>query len=148
MNGQLIDLSGDLPALIGLGRPGDIVALDVWHYGARRTIRAQLDDADVTAVRHADAAVPAPQGRLGLALRPLQPDERRASGATAGLLIEGMSGAAAQASVLPEDLLLAIDDEPVTSVAQASLAAVLVGQVRCHIVQRGAMKLYVPLRLS
>ena len=108
MNGQLIDLSGDLPALIGMGRPGDIVALDVWHYGARRTIRAQLDDADVTAVRHADAAVPAPQGRLGLALRPLQPDERRAS-------------------------------QP---------GGRLVGQVRCHIVQRGAMKLYVPLRLS
>jgi serine protease Do len=82
-----------------------------------------------------------------LALRPLQPDERRDSGVLSGLLIEGVSDAAARAGLQPGDLLLAIDGKPVSTVAQVDIAAGGSNRSVALLVQRGARKVYVPLRL-
>ncbi|HSW05091.1 PDZ domain-containing protein [Aquabacterium sp.] len=148
VNGHAIDLSGDLPAIVGLAQPGDQIEIDVWRQGAHRMVRARLDDAKTNGVRHANAGVTTPRGRLGLALRPLNPDEKRESGLTAGLVIEGVSGPAARAGVQPGDLLLAIDGQPVTSLAQGGVAANWTGTSVAILVQRGDMKIYVPMRLS
>ncbi len=144
VNGQPTDLSGDLPALVGLAQPGDTIRLDVWRHGAARRLEARLDDAQGAPAAKAEAAVP--KGRLGLALRPLRPDELRDAGSTAGLVVEAVGGAAARAGILPGDLLLAVDGEPVSSVAQAGLVADGSGTSVALLVQRGGMKLYVPLR--
>jgi serine protease Do len=83
-------LSGDLPALVGLVLPGDAIELSVWHLGAQVTRRALPDDGNAR-LPGAAADVPAPSpelpsGRLGLSLRPLQPDEMRVPGLSAGLV--------------------------------------------------------------
>ena len=157
VNGQAIDLSGDLPAIVGLAMPGELLTIDIWRQGARRTLQARLDDAKPKATRQAGAGEPgapdasgsaASSGRLGLALRPLNADEKRESGLVAGLLVEGVSGAAARAGVQAGDLLLAIDGQAVSSLAQAGAAARSAGHSAAILVQRGAAKLYVPLRLS
>ena len=148
VNGHAIDLAGDLPAIVGLAQPGDQIDIDVWRQGAHRMVQARLDDAKSNVVRHADADATTPKGRLGLALRPLNPDEKRESGLTTGLVIEGVTGPAARAGVQPGDLLLAIDGQPVTSLAQVGVAANWTGKSVAILVQRGGMKIYVPLRLS
>ena len=43
VNGQAIDVSGDLPSLVGLAQPGDALAIDLWRHGARTTVHARLD---------------------------------------------------------------------------------------------------------
>jgi serine protease Do len=148
VNGHVVDLSGDLPAVVGLAQPGDPIALDIWRQGARRTLHARLDDATARTIPKADARAPDPKGRLGLALRPLQSDEMRESGLAAGLLIEGVSGAAARPGVQAGDLRLAIDGQPVTTVDQASVVAGRSAKSVALLVQRGGMKMYVPLRLG
>jgi serine protease Do len=152
VDGRAIDLSADLPAIVGLAKPGDQIALDIWRHGARQTVHARLEESkvrDARAPRDGSAGGKAPTGRLGLALRALQPEEQRASGLTAGLLIEGVSDIAARAGVQTGDLLLAIDGRPVSTVAQASAAAAgRSDKAVAILVQRGAMKLYVPLRLG
>ena len=55
--------------------------------------------------------------------------------------------AAARAGVQPGDLLLAIDGQPVSTVAQANVAAGRSDKSVALLVQRGARKIYVPLRL-
>lgn len=154
VNGHAIDLSGDLPAIVGLAMPGELLTIDIWRQGARRTLQARLDDAKPKTPRQAGAGEPgapdkpAPSGRLGLALRPLNADEKRESGLAVGLRVEGVSGAAARAGVQAGDLLLAIDGQAVSSLAQAAVAARSAGQSAAILVQRGAAKLYVPLRLG
>jgi S1-C subfamily serine protease len=66
-NGQAIGASGDLPAIVGLAQPGDPIDLDVWHQGARHSLRTLLDEMKVQAARTADAGAPSTEGRLGLA---------------------------------------------------------------------------------
>jgi serine protease Do len=151
IDGHIIEMSGDLPAIIGLAQPGDQVGLDVWHLGAKRALHARLDDATaVTPNPHPAAAADTkgPSSRLGLALRPLNPDEVRLSGSTTGLVIESVTGPAARAGVKAGDLLLAIDGRPVTSIAQAGAAMSGPGKSLALLVQRGGMNIYLPLRLS
>ena len=59
-----------------------------------------------------------------------------------------MSGPAARAGVQPGDLLLAIGNERVASIAQANAVASHADTTAAILVQRGGMTLYVPLRLG
>ena len=147
VNGRAIDQSGDLPAMVGLAQPGDPIDIDVWRQGARHTLHARLDDAKPRAVKTPEAGTPNAKGRLGLAMRPLQADEKRQSGIASGLLIERVSGAAERAGVRAGDVLLAIDGRPVTSLAEASTAVARSDKSMALLVQRGELKIYVPVRL-
>ena len=154
VNGHPVVMSGDLPAMVGLAQPGEVIELLVWRLGGRKTLQARLDDSEQGVARAPGAAPaaarqsPAPSGRLGLALRALRPDEERATGLSEGLVVEGASGASARAGMKAGDLLLAIDGRPVTSVEQANAAVAPSDKSAALLVQRGASKLYVALRLD
>ncbi len=147
VNGHAVENIGDLSALVDRAQPGDPVDIDIWRRGALRTMRTLLEDAKSNAAHNADTTGPGPTGRLGLALRPLQPEEKRESGIATGLLIEGVSGAAARAGLQPGDLLLAVDGQPVNTTAQANVAVGRSDKSAALLIQRGTRKIYVPLRL-
>ena len=106
VNGQRIIGSADLPALVGTSLPGDKITMDVWRDGKIVSLTATLGNAadKVADVAKSDSA--AGKVKLGLALRPLQSDEKREAGISAGLLVEDAGGAAANAGVQPGDVLL------------------------------------------
>ncbi|HZY17885.1 MAG TPA: DegQ family serine endoprotease [Ramlibacter sp.] len=146
VDGQPVVASGDLPAAIGLARPGDKVRLQVLRQGKSVELTAALAAADdkVAAAAAPDAA---PQGRLGLALRPLDRDEQREVG-SAGLLVEDVSGAAARAGVQPGDVVLAINGTPARDIAQVRSAVAKADKTVALLIQRGDDKLFVPVRLG
>ena len=148
LNGKPVITSGDLPATVGLAVPGDPLAIDVWRQGGHRLLQATLDETPAPKARSVTTAHVQAGGRLGLALRPLKAQEKRNSGVAAGLMIEGVSGAAERAGLRAGDLLLAIDGRPVGSVAEATQAAARSGKAAALLVQRGDMKIYVPLSLG
>jgi len=116
VDGQAIVAASDLSALIGQSRPGTTVSLDVWHQGKAEELHAKLADAKDSQIASNDPA--ASKGKLGLALRPLDPDEKLAAGVDHGLLVQDVVGAAARAGVEPHDVLVAVDSIPVKSVDQ------------------------------
>ena len=148
--GQAIVSSGDLPALIGQSRPGDKVALEVWRHGKREEISARLGDAAEKPARVAevDQAAPGQQPKLGLALRPLQPQELRGSGASSGLVVEQSSGPSARAGVQPGDVLVAINGTPVKSVEQVREAVAKSDKSVALLIQRGDSRIFVPVRIG
>ncbi|MCZ8236343.1 MAG: Do family serine endopeptidase, partial [Inhella sp.] len=119
VNGQRIVSSGDLPAIIGLAAPGDSVKLDVWRQGAAKEVTARLGSADEKSAKaEAGKKDAANQGKLGLALRPMQPDEKQEAGVDNGLVVQQASGPAALAGVEPGDVLLSINGVPVKNIDQ------------------------------
>jgi serine protease Do len=148
MNGQKIVASGDLPALVGLAMPGDKVALEVWRQGKTVTLEGKLGNAserNVAALQNDEAAA---KLRLGLALRQLDPMERRESGVAAGLLIEDAGGAAASAGVQPGDVLLSVNGRPVNSVNEVRDLVAKSSKSVALLIQRGEDRIFIPVRLG
>ncbi len=148
VDGRAIVSSGDLPAAIGMATPGDKVRLEVWRQGSTKEIDAKLGNANDKSVEVASNTEAAQQGRLGLSLRPLQPDELRAVGVNSGLLIENTSGAAAKAGVEAGDVLLAVNGQAVKSIDQVRAAVAKSDKSVALLIQRGDEKIFVPVRIG
>ena len=148
VDGRPIVSSGDLPALISLNAPGDNVKLDVWRQGAAKSLTATLVNANARAEKVAVSQDKPAQGRLGLALRPLQPDEQQQSGIASGLLIQQASGPAALAGVQSGDVLLSINGTPVKSIEQVRAAVGKTDKSVALLIQRGESKIFVPVNLG
>ena len=148
VDGQPIVSSGDLPALIGQAMPGDTVTLSVWRHGEAVDIRARLGDASEKVAEAISQKSAVEQGRLGLALRPLQPGERNEAGVASGLLVQGVQGPAALAGVQPGDVLLAVNGSPVSDVEQVRAAVKKASRSLALLIQRGGDQLFLPVRLG
>jgi serine protease Do len=148
IDGKTIVSSGDLPAAISLASPGDKVQLEVWRKGSAEEITAKLGNASAKSAQVASKDEAASQGKLGLALRPLQPRERREAGLDGGLLIEDVAGAAALAGVQPGDLLLAVNGTPVKNIDQVREVVAKSDKSVALLVQRGEDKIFVPVRIG
>ncbi|WP_218508175.1 DegQ family serine endoprotease [Variovorax sp. dw_308] len=148
VDGKPIVSSGDLPAVISMATPGSKVQLDIWRKGSAETITARLGNANDKAEKVASAKDAADQGKLGLALRPLQPDERREAGVDNGLVVEAARGPAAMAGVQAGDVLLAVNGTPVRSVDQVKDVMSKSPKSVALLVQRGDDKIFVPVRIG
>ena len=70
VNGEPIDLAGDLSANVSLAQPGERIELDIWRQGARRTLHATLGDETINLAKPTTIAANQsnPVARLGLLL--------------------------------------------------------------------------------
>jgi serine protease Do len=143
--GQPIVSAGGLSSAIGLSTPGERVKLKVWRERAARELDVRLGGAG-EAEQQAANGDPATGGRLGLALRPLTPQERSSAGIEQGMVVESVSGAAARAGIQAGDVVLAIDGKPLQSVEQVRSVMQTKPKVVALLVQRGDEKIFVPVR--
>jgi serine protease Do len=148
VNGEAIERSGSLSSRIGLASPGDKVAIEVWRDKAPRKMEIKLARADDADKQAANAQGEVEPGKLGLALRPLSPQERARSDISQGLVVEQAAGPAARAGVSEGDVLLAINGKPVESVEQVQ--GVLKGKPKsvALLIQRGGERIFVPVQLG
>jgi serine protease Do len=146
-NGRPIVASGDLPAIVGLSQPGDRLSLDVWRQGKPLKLIAELTRTG-DKVAAAGARSEAEGGRVGLALRPLDPQERREAGVRAGVVVEDVAGPAEAAGVEPGDIVLAVNGTPVSTVDQVRAAMAKSQKSVALLIQRGEDKIFVPIRLG
>ncbi|WP_296558552.1 DegQ family serine endoprotease [Pigmentiphaga sp.] len=148
IDGKPVVASGDLPAVISLATPGQEVKLEVWRNGSPHDIVAKLGSAKAEATASADTRGGAAHGRLGLALRPLTPQEQMAVGGSGGLVVEQVGGPAEQAGIEPGDLLLSLNGVPVQSVEQVRSLVAKSGKNVALLVQRGDAKIFLPVQLG
>ena len=147
-NGQPIDQSGDLPALVDKARPGERLTLEVWRHGKSVALTATLGEAKATAAADTPQEGAAKPDKLGLAVRPLTAEERRDARVAAGVMVEEASGPAARAGIQPGDIVLAVNGAPVKSVeALGRIVGGTTGPIAL-LVQRGDSALYVSLAAS
>ncbi|MDN4052751.1 Do family serine endopeptidase [Massilia sp. YIM B02763] len=150
LNGQPIVAGGDLTGIVSIAKPGEKVALEVWREGKIVQLNATLANAnDKPDVADGDNLASNNSGaKLGLALRPLEPLERRQSGIMAGLVIEDAGGAAEAAGVQPGDVLLSVNGKPVNSVAQVRDVVSKSTKSVALLIQRGDDKIFIPVRIG
>jgi serine protease Do len=148
VDGHTIEQSADLPRVIGETRPGTTVALQIWRQGETRDVKAALGEFPSDEMAKADSDSGFKPSKLGVAVRPLTPDERKQIDAEGGLLVENVDGPAARAGLQRGDVILAVNDQPVKDAAQLRrLVNKSKGSVAL-LIQRENDKIYVPVRLG
>jgi serine protease Do len=145
-NGNAISRSAQLPAQVADAKPGTKATLEISRNGTTKEIEVKLGELE--SVKTASVGATGQEhGRLGLAVRPLNPEERQEAGAK-GLLVEDASGPAARAGIQPGDLLLAVNGTPIQSVAQLRALVAKAGKTMALLIQRDAGKIFVPVELG
>jgi serine protease Do len=137
--------AGQLSARIGSAMPGDHAVIEIWRAGKTLDVTATIGSATTLARAAADASDAT--GRLGLALRPLNPEEKSQVG-SGGLVVEDARGRAADAGIQRGDVVLAVDGTPVSSVPQMRKVVGEHDKQVALLIQRGENRLFVPVSLG
>ena len=148
VNGEPIVRSGSLSSRIGLATPGETVKLKVWRDKTARDVEVKLGSAEDSGKLAASGSKDVEPGQLGLALRPLSPDERAQAKIEQGLLIEGVAGPAARAGLEQGDVLLAINGQMVGSIEQVRSVMAKKPKSVALLVERRGERIFVPVNLG
>lgn len=147
LNGRAIAQSSQLPVAVATLAPGTKVKLEIWRKKEKRDVSVTLGEMDGPQTARATDG-PAESGRLGLAVRPLTPEEQRELELNGGLLVQDVSGAALEAGVQPGDVVVSANGTPIKSVEQLrKMAAGAKGNIAL-LVQRGDARIFVPVQLG
>jgi serine protease Do len=148
LNGAPIRDSRELPPLVADLKPGSEAKLTLWRNGHAQDVALRVGELEDEAQAAAEPSEEAARGRLGLAVRPLSPEEHRRSDIKGGLVVEQVAGPAARAGIEPGDVVLAVNGQPVAAPEQLRELAAKAGKHLALLVQRGDTAMYVPLDLG
>ena len=145
-NGKEISRSSDLAAQVADLKPGSKAKLEIWRNGSAKSLDVtvgEMKDLKVASTDKSDQE----HGRLGVAVRPLTPEERKQVGAK-GLFVESVDGPAARAGIQPGDVLLSVNGTPIQSAEELRGVVAKAGKAVALLVQREKAKIFVPVDLS
>jgi serine protease Do len=150
VNGDEVSDSTDLPAKIAGLAPGSSATLKVWRDKASKDVKVTIgsfSDVKVASAAKADQQTQL-QGRLGVAVRPLTPEEKSSASVSHGLLVQQAGGAAASAGIQPGDVILAVNGRPVTNIDQLKQMILGAGNSIALLIQRDNAQIFVPVDLG
>ena len=158
-DGRTVDSSDDLPRLVSATKPGAKVAIQVMRN--KTTLDLPIVVGEMPNDETAEAAPSHPsQGgkpqapdsisRLGITAVEPTAEERGHFKITGGVLIENVEGSAARAGLRRGDIILAVNNQEVKSLAQFGklMEQFKKDDIPALLVRRNDMTLYVPLRIE
>jgi serine protease Do len=146
-----IERTSTLSQYIAERKPGETSSVTVWRGGREKTIDVRIAKLEEPGVARTDSAGPSgEQGRLGLAVEPLTPEERDAADLDAGVRVVSARGPAADAGVRPGDVVIAVNARRVRTAEdlRAETAKIGEGGVAALLVLRERTQIFVPVRLG
>ena len=147
LDGKAISRSSDLPPMVAAVKPGSSVALKLWHDGKAKDVTVKNGSVEDKPTL-ASAAGAAAKGKLGVAVRPLSPEERKAGELAGGVVVEEVAGAAAKAGVRPGDVIVAVDRTPVKSPEQLRELIGKAGKTVALLVARDDARIFIPVTIG
>jgi serine protease Do len=125
LNGKSIDMSGDLPHLVGAMKPGSKAKLEVVRDGDRETLTIDIgalpEDGDLLASAGGSGGATHSDNRLGVAVTELTAAQRQALEISGGVAVSDITqGPAAMIGLRPGDIITHLNNEAIDSVAKFS----------------------------
>jgi serine protease Do len=148
VNGVPVADSSDLPSQVASIKPGTSADVQIWRDKASKTIKVTIGSLQDAKVASNDSAPAQLQSRLGVAVRPLTPQEQSSDSITHGLLVQQAGGAAASAGIQAGDVILAVNGRPVSNVDQLKQAVSQAGNSLALLIQRDNAQIFVPVDLG
>jgi serine protease Do len=150
VDGKDIDRSAQVPSLVAAIKPGATAAIEVWRDRGDKRIDVKVvalqEEGEKVASR--DSGEASPSDKLGLALRPLEPQERRQVKTDGNLVVEDVDGPAAVAGVQPGDIILAVNSSSVKTLADFEGAVKKSGKTVALLIQRENAQIFIPIHIG
>jgi serine protease Do len=147
-NGAKVESSSQLPPLVAAVKPGTDAMVQIWRHGEQKDLTIKVGELSSKQIASLEGGNRAEQGRLGLSVRSLTSDERQQAGVPSGLLVEAVSGPAADAGIQQGDIVLAVNGTSVKSLSQLRAIISKAGKHVALLIQRDNAKIFVPVDLS
>lgn len=130
VNGQPVVVSGDLPHLVGVLKPGSKVVLELMRDGERKTLNLEvgsLPDEGKQLLAEEGAGAERSSNRLGVSVVDLTAEQKKAADIAGGVLIKDVQqGPGALIGLRPGDVITHLNNQSVLSAKQfAEVAKVL-----------------------
>ena len=148
VNGTAIERSGEVSAVVAGLHPGSKVPIEVWRERASRSLEVEIAELKAGRVARAGAEGERGGAKLGLAVRPLSPQERRGSGLDGGLLVENVDGPALRAGLRPGDVIVGANGQKIGSVAELEALVEKSRRSVALLVSRQGTTIFLALRLT
>ncbi len=157
-DGKTFDKSNELPRIVGATKPGSKVSLSVWRKGASKELTitvAEIEPDKLAAAPGKPATPPQPvppvataANSLGLAVSDLSEERRTQLKVKNGVVVETVDGPGARSGIRPGDVLLALNNQDITSAKQFAEMAAKLDKSRSSalLVRRGDGAQFVPIR--
>jgi serine protease Do len=139
-----VNYSADLPAQIAMLKPGTSTRLEVIRKGKPTSVEVTLGALGETNLASAGKEDTIKPGKLGVAVRPLSPQEQRDGGVHSGLLVEQVTGRAERAGIQPGDVIVSVNGTPVSSVQKLQGLVEKAGLSGALLVHRENIQIFVP----
>jgi serine protease Do len=146
-DGKPIERSSDLPVLVAENTSDRKVPVEVWRDRKPTTVSVGTTQSKAETVAAAEDPA-TPQGRLGVAVRPLEPAERSQVKGGTGLVVERATGAARRAGIRAGDVLVALNGAPLKSPQDLNERIAKAGKSAALLVQREDQQLFVAVELG
>lgn len=154
-DGKVVDTSSDLPRIVGATKPGSDVSVHVWRDGSTKKLMVQVDefpsdekDASLENKKNKKSDV---YNRIGLALRKLSDNEKKQLEVNSGLLVEGIQqGVASRSGMRPNDIILGINNQDVTTVGRFNqlLRKIKEGRNIALLIRRGKTTYFITMKVN
>jgi serine protease Do len=148
LNGRDVPNSSALPPMASELAPGSTAQLEIWRGGRSLALSLKVGELSTPVASAERAGAGGEQGRLGVAVRPLTPEEVRQSEIKGGLLVEDVTGPAARAGIRPGDVIVSVNGEPVGGADQLRAKVAKAGKRIALLIQRGDNRIFVPVELG
>ncbi len=146
-DGKPIGRSTELPSQVAAVKPGAKVTIEVWRDGKAKELTATVGtfEEKTTLAGGKDLAA---KGKLGVAVRPLSPEEKKAGELTGGVVVEEVAGAAAKAGVRAGDVIVSVNSVAVKSPEQLRELVGKAGKSLALLVQRDDARIFIPVTMG
>lgn len=147
VDGKPVERVSELPLLIGNIKPGSETQLELWRDREVKRVTVKVAEVPEDGAKVASRNDgPGDSNPLGLSVHPLRPEEKSQIETEGTLIVDAVSGPAAQAGVQPGDIIIAVGGTRVKTVAELQAAAKKSGKTVALLIERENAQIFVPVR--
>ncbi|NCF33344.1 MAG: Do family serine endopeptidase [Proteobacteria bacterium] len=148
-NGQAIERSGELPHYVGRAPVGKASRFTVIRGGKKKKLSVTIGELPEQAGMPGRAGAPAQDNKFGLTFRDLSAEAKERLDVEAGVEVTAVSGLAAEAGLMPKDIILRMQTRPVEDAKTLNeiIEKVQPGSIVPILVMRQQRRIFITLKV-
>lgn len=149
-NNKVIQTSSDLPKYVRLTKPNNVVPVEIWRNANVKTLRVKIGEMPDDRMQASNKkTIKESANRIGLVLNEATAKDKKMLDGRNGLVVTKASGPAVSSQIREGDIILALNNTPVTSVRafNREINKTPKGKTIALLIYRNGDTLFVPVKV-